>query len=283
MLWYNGQLIKDDRIAFDLGDRGLLLGDGLFETLVSFNGIPFLLREHLDRMMEAASRIALPLDRAALENAVHTLAQANPEPAVIRLTATRGSGPRGLDIPRPASPMIFATRAPWNPRLAFGETTLGTVSIRRNPTSPTSSMKTLAYLDPVLGLKEAQQRGAKDALFLSPAGSLACTSMANLFILKDYSLLTPAADGAILNGIMRRLMLPIAASSGLVVEERTCSPDELHDADLVFTTNSVRLMTRVIEVDQTPLRNPASDAWLGLKRHLTARIADACNSFTFND
>jgi branched-chain amino acid aminotransferase len=283
MLWYNGQLIEDGPVSFDLKDRGLLLGDGLFETLPSFNAIPLLLCQHLDRMIESAARIDLNVDRQALEEAVLALARLDEAPAVIRLTATRGNGPRGLEPPDPAIPLIFATRAAWNPKLAFGDTTLATVSIRRNPSSPTGSIKSLAYLDPVLALKEARARGADDALCLSTTGGIACTSMANLFILKDNVLITPRADGSILNGVTRRLMLEIAHESGIKMIERDCNPEECREADLVFTTNSVRFMTRVTHIDRREIGGETTNVWNLLRQRICERIARLCNGYRIGD
>ena len=147
MLWYDGKLMEEQNTQFNLADRGLLLGDGLFETLPAFNGLPFLMEAHLERIMAAAEQLDIPLERSTLEAAIIELAQLDPAPCVIRLTATRGAGPRGLVPPKTTVPLVFATRAPWNSGLAFSAMTLATTTLRRNPTSPTSSLKTLAYLE----------------------------------------------------------------------------------------------------------------------------------------
>ena len=280
MLWYNGKLIRAEDVTFDLADRGLLLGDGLFETLTAFNRIAFRLDAHLDRMTGAASRLGMVLDRTKLQEAVLAVAGLDEAPCVIRLTVSRGSGPRGLLPPSHATPLIFATRAPWNNRLAFGEATLATVSIRRNPTSPTSSMKTLAYLDPILSMQEAQAKGADDALMLSGAGSIACTSMANLFILNRNVLSTPALDGHILPGIMRSLFLDVAPQLGLIVSEGECSMAQLFDADLVMATNSVRFLTRITTIDGKTVSTPSAERWADLTRALSDIVIKECSGFT---
>jgi len=261
MLWYDGKLVDAGKVPFDLSDRGLLLGDGLFETLPAFNGRPFLLNAHLDRIMSAGLRLGLPMDRATLESAVLALGSADPSACVIRLNATRGAGPRGLLPPKDAMPLVFATRAPWVRTSAFGEAKLVTASIRRNPTSPASSMKTLSYLDNVMGFQEAHAKGADDALFLTNTGHAACTSMANLFILNHNTLVTPPLDGNILPGIMRRFVMDTAASLGFEIKERAIMPADVTAADRVFATNSVRFITRITRVDQSPIGNRHDEAF----------------------
>jgi branched-chain amino acid aminotransferase len=279
MLWYKEKLVKADEVNFDLSDRGLLLGDGLFETITAFNHIPFQLEAHLERMIHSAQRLGMPLNRSLLQDAVLAVAGLNEAPCVIRITASRGTGPRGLLPPDQATPLVFATRAAWHDAMAFGQSKLATVSIRRNPTSPTSSMKTLAYLDSVLSLQEAKAKGADDALIVSTSGSIACTSMANLFILNQNSLVTPALDGSVLPGITRQLILDIAPKLGLTVSERACSVAELFDADLVMSSNSVRFLTKITAVDETPLSTHSPEPWIALKNAMAESVSEQCGGF----
>jgi len=259
MLWYDGKLIEEQNAQFNLTDRGLLLGDGLFETLPAFNGLPFLMEAHLDRIMASAKQLDIPLVRSILEAAIIELAQVDPTPCVIRLTVTRGSGPRGLVPPKAMVPLIFSTRAPWNPGLAFNTMALATTTLRRNPTSPTSFLKTLAYLDNVMGIKEAQGIGADDALFLSIDGSIACTSMANVFMIKGNSLLTPPLNGSVLPGIMRQFLIDQAPKLGIQMIEKALFPNDLLQADQVFATNSVRFLTHITALDGVVLSNQGTE------------------------
>jgi len=279
MLWYDGRLIAEGSVAFDLADRGLLLGDGLFETLPAFNTVPFRLDAHIDRIIRSAVQLGMPLIRQQLEEAVLALAKLDPSPCVIRLSVTRGSGPRGLLPPKVTHPLVFATRAIWNPTSAFGHSSLAISAIRRNPTSPTSSMKTLAYLDSVMGFQEAQAKGADDALFLSPNGSIACTSMANLFILNHNSLVTPALDGSVLPGITRQLIIDIAPRLGLSLSEKNCSIGDLMAADLVFSTNSVRFISLITHLDGQTLSTKAMVTGRKLSSALADQVRQECNGF----
>jgi branched-chain amino acid aminotransferase len=254
LLWFDGRIREDTRAAFDLRDRGLLLGDGLFETLVALNGRAFMLDAHLDRMLAGAAALRLPIERAQMRHPVEELAAALPKGGVIRLTVTRGAGPRGLRLPAHQAPLVFATAsAPWEPARDLPKARLATSSIRRNPHSPLSRHKTLAYLDNVLALEEALDRGADDALLLTPDGRAACASAANLFAIRGRDLLTPPLDDGVLAGVTRSLVLRLAPECGLNAREASLSLEALFESDAVFLTNSVALVTEVTELDGFPL------------------------------
>lgn len=280
MLWHEGKISAAHEMNFNLADRGLLLGDGLFETLPSFNGIAYRLEDHVKRMATDAECLGFPDRMAIVETAVRELAAADKSPASIRVTMTRGAGPRGLAISADAEPLIFATRAPWLPLLAFGETKLQTSSIRRNASSPLATMKTLSYLDNVMAMSEARVKGADDALMLSTDGCVACTSMANIFVLNGSTLSTPRRADAILPGVMRDMVLGLAPALGLEPVERALHSDDLYRADLVFVTNSLRLMTRVTLIDGVTLSGNASKIWQSLQSVIEADINAACGAFS---
>jgi len=84
-------------------------------------------------------------------------------------------------------------------------------------------------------------------------GNAACSTIANLFVLKDGRLITPARDQAILTGVMRQVLIAAAAHIGILTEERAVEPAELLAADAVFLTNSLRFIRPVTALDQQPL------------------------------
>jgi branched-chain amino acid aminotransferase len=253
VLWFDGEISAETRASFDLRDRGLLLADGLFETLVVTNGRAFMLDAHLERLLAGAAALNIPVDGEHLRRPVNELAAALPQGGVIRLTLTRGAGPRGLRPHVLPKPTVFATASgPWSPSPMAGEVRLATARIRRNPHSPTSRYKTLAYLDNVLALQEALDQGADDALLLATGGQVACTSAGNIFVIQGQSLLTPPLDDGVLPGITRALVLnALAPELGLTPQEVSLSKEGLFQADGVFLTNSVALVTHVVELDNT--------------------------------
>ena len=168
-------------IPFD--DRGLTLGDGLFETLLAREGELEAEAAHLARLSAGCEALGLPAPDAA--EAGRLMRQAlldaglDQGRAAVRLTFTAGSGGRGLDRPPAPVPRLFATAAAA-PRAA-GPLSLATSAVRRNDGSPAARWKTLSYLDNLLARREAQATGADEALMLNSRGEAACAAAANLF------------------------------------------------------------------------------------------------------
>lgn len=260
MLRLNGAPVRG-AASFDLGDRGLTLGDGLFETVAVFGGRPALLDAHLDRLCAAAAEIRLPVDRAFCASEVLALCEEGKD-AVVRLTVTRGAGARGLAIPEEARPAVIAQASPYPKATRGAAVRLATVSTRRNPTSFASRAKTLAYLDSVLAFDEARRAGADDALMLNVEGRIASTAMANLFAVFGDEVATPPVSEGVLPGIMRGLILAGAGDLGLSVAERPIGREDILSADAVFATNSVRLVMPVTAIDGQVLRDAPATSWL---------------------
>lgn len=254
MILLDGVLHEGTVAPFDLTDRGLTLGDGLFETMAVFGGTVFRCAAHLDRLAAGLDALGFSVPRARLEADVAAMAARAPAAGgVIRLTVTRGAGARGLAPPAAPTPTVIVALAPFSPALVGEPTTLATVSVRRNAGSPTSRLKALPYLDNVLALKEAIALGARDALMLDTAGRVACASVANVFLVRGNRIETPPATDAVLPGITRRLVLDLAPALGLMAAERSLTPDDLSSADGLFLTNSVRMVQPVTALDGRPL------------------------------
>jgi branched-chain amino acid aminotransferase/4-amino-4-deoxychorismate lyase len=219
-------------------DRGLTLGDGLFETILARDGELVLLDAHLDRMAQGCETLGLPpLDRTRAQRLCEDAAATVQGRAAVRLTLTAGSGGRGLDRLASPYPRLFATAAPAPAPKTPAR--LVTATVRRNEGSPASRLKTLSYLDNVLAREEARAAGADEALMLNNAGEIACAAAANVFWLQGGRLFTPARECGVLEGIMRRKVLEMAPSMGLAVEESHASRDDLAHAEAMFLTNSL--------------------------------------------
>lgn len=273
MLRLNGVLAEAGAAPFDLADRGLTLGDGLFETIAVFRGRPIALGDHFRRLAAAAEEIRLPLDRHVFTREIDALLAAiGGADAVIRFTVTRGAGARGLALPADARPNVIAAASPYPADALYAPVRLATAAVRRNPTSFASRAKTLSYLDSVLAFDEARRAGADDALMLNTSENVASTAMANLFALTGDELATPPVSEGVLPGIMRATLLGEATGFGLRPVERPVAVDELFSADAVFATNSVRLVSPVTEIDG---RAVAED---GATLRLAYALARACGA-----
>jgi branched-chain amino acid aminotransferase len=269
-VWFNGAL-TDGPLALDRSDRGLLLGDGLFETILVLNQKPLWGNMHFARLESGAQELGIPFDRDGLDDAVaEVLDEAPRSHQVLRVTLTRGSGVRGLGADG-ARPSLLITLDPFDPALMFQPVSLVTASVRRNPQSVSARLKTLSYVDNIAAAREAAAQGAEDALLLNTKGHAACSTIANLFLLKGGTLVTPARDQGILTGVMRQALVHTAARLGLAVEERVVKPAELKKADAVFLTNSLRFIRPVTALDGRALAT-ADLSKLGDSLCATARL-----------
>lgn len=234
-----------------LDDRGLTLGDGLFETVLAEGGRLVDLAAHLDRMIAGCAALGLPApDRASAEALMRdALREAGLDAAraAVRLTLTAGSGGRGLDRPAAPTTRLFATAAAA-PK-PEGPVRLVTSKLRRNADSPTSRWKTLSYLDNVLARREAQAAGADEALMLNTHGEVTCAAAANVFWVKEGRLYTPALACGVLAGVMRQHILARAERLSLDAIEVVESVGALAVADAAFITNSLIGVRWVGELD----------------------------------
>jgi branched-subunit amino acid aminotransferase/4-amino-4-deoxychorismate lyase len=247
-----------------LDDRGLLLGDGLFETILAVDGDLVLFEPHIERMRRGCEYLGLPAPDAdaamkLCERALGDTGMTTGRVAV-RLTLTAGSGGRGLDRPAEVEPHVFAAVFPA-PR-PEGPVGLWTTTIRRNDLSPTSRLKTLSYLDNVLARREA---APSEALMLNTDGLIACAAAANVFWISEGRLFTPGLDCGVLDGVMRQEVLSRADSFGLSVREGRFPPSALAEAEGAFITNSLIGVRRVYWLDgkdlpSLPLVNELAEA-----------------------
>jgi len=271
-LWLNGDLVPADAAHISPLDAGFLLGDGLFETMRVYGGRILDLDRHLDRLARSAEvlRLTVPPKEAVAEGLTALIERNACGDAVCRLTVTRGPGPRALGLPQVGTQTTLAYTTPL-PRYALTHdpVSLVTSALRLDPGSPLAGHKTTSYLPFLWARQEALDRGADEALLLNTAGQVAECATANVFaVFEGDSVVTPPVSAGCLPGIVRGVVLEICADLGLpAAEERHLTPDDLHRADEVFITNSVREITPVAGIDGRALPESPGE--------VTKRLLDA--------
>lgn len=243
IVWLNGALMDEREARIDPGDRGFLLGDALFETLLANRGRIAFLDAHIVRLAAGANILGIPfpISTGRLAVACGMLIEANGLSAAprvaLRVTLSRGPGPRGLTPPENLSPtlMISAAESPAPPPSQSAIV----ATPRRNALSPTSRLKAAPYLDNILAREEARARGADEALMLDTAGHLSCASVANVFLWEGEKLVTPAEECGILPGVTRAAVIELAPRLGIEIAEDMIMPQRLVHASGVFLTNSL--------------------------------------------
>lgn len=255
MLWFDGALVAGP-VPFDLTDRGLTLGDGVFDTALALDGRLVFEAAHVARLAAATRALGFFVDPERITQAMRAVAGGagaigTGAFAAIRTTVTRGSGPRGLAPPAEPRPVLWASASPLPPALPFASLTLHPTNIRRNDTSPAARWKTLGYLDAVLAAAEARAAGFDEALFRNTHGRVACAGTGNLFAVFGTRLVTPPLSEGVLAGIVRAELLRLAPSLGFTAEEQPLAFEEFLGADAVFLTNSLRGLAPVRAVGAT--------------------------------
>ncbi len=236
LIWLNGALHHPAHARIDPADRGLLLGDGVYETLRAAAHRAWHAPRHLARLRGGAAMlgIAVPWNEAAILAGIDAvLGAAADGDHALRLTLTRGPAPRGL-LPAPGGQATLLIAASALPPAAPPAHVIVAACTRRNEHSPLSRIKSTNTLDSILARQEAAARGADDAILLNTAGHVAETSAGTLFALIEGRLVTPPVEDGALPGIARALIL----QAGLAVERRLTQSD-LKAADAAFITSSL--------------------------------------------
>jgi branched-chain amino acid aminotransferase len=275
MIWLNGRLVARQQAHIDIADRGLLLGDGLFETLRSYRGHVSRLEDHLARLARGAAElgIPLPLDVPDIASAVHETLEAHHLDAAsaLRVTLTRGPGQRGLLPPEDPRPNLIISVSAYHSAVPDdGFAVVSAKRARRNEGSLTARLKSLGYLDNIVAQSEAAAEGADEALLLNNRNAVACGARSNLFaVIKDTLVTPPVEDGA-LPGITRAVVLHLAKELSVQATETRITLGDLAKAEEAFLTNSL--------LEIVPIRRV--DGWQVPAGAITRRLADAYRALT---
>jgi branched-chain amino acid aminotransferase len=264
----NGYWVDAAQAVVPISDRGLLLGDGVFETARLHLGQYFRLRQHFARLVASADLLRIPLPGLDdLIETAHELARRNSfQEANFRIIVTRGSGGRGLGRRGAGPPTVLATLselpADWEARARAGWT-VRTSSVRRPATtSVPASLKGLGRAYALLAHFEAEDAGFDDALLLSADGHIAEGPTWNVFWRSGVTLYTPAPGVGILEGVTRGLIIELARTHGYAVEEGLWGRDRLESADELFATMTSNGIVPVRRLDARTLPSCEVAGWL---------------------
>lgn len=259
MVYLNGEYLEESVAKVPVTDRGFLFGDAVFETLRTVKGKPLLWSPHLARFWRGADLLGIPVPLSAegLSEAVDALLHLNQMPdAVLRITLTRGSGPRGYspkgaDQPR----LVITSQLAPEPFGGRGDGWDVVTSRWRVPSpGPLSEIKHANRLTSILARAEADAAGAQEALQLCATGQVAEASGSNVAWLVDGTLVAPGPDTGALAGVMQDYVLRAAVRLGWPCQRSSMAPEGLWEVDGVFLTNSVHLLVPMRSLDGRALR-----------------------------
>lgn len=263
VVFLNGGFVPEQQAMIPVSDRGFTYGDGLFETVRVFNGRPFRLAQHLERMMRGVEflRLKLPHSPKELQQLAQQLIQQNQMPdAVLRVAVSRGPGQRGYTPQADGPPTMVMSLHPAPPLdpLRPVEWSLVTSSLRLPATDALSSFKTSSKLLQVAARIEAAEQGAEEALLLNTNGEVAEAAAGNLFWVYREKICTVPTGRGVLPGITRAVVLEICQNLGLPTNKRVIKPEALRQGDGIFVTQSAYGVIVITEfngerVAQSPL------------------------------
>ena len=252
----DGEFVPLAEAKVSVFDHGLLYGDGVFEGIRAYKGRIFRLDQHLERLYASASGIQLtiPMSIDEMEAAVvRTVAVNGLRDAYIRLVVTRGVGDLGLDprkCPRPTV-IIIADKIQLYPPEVYqrGLEVITCKTLRTPATSLNPSVKSLNYLNNILGKLEVTSAGADEGIMLNHQGYVAECTGDNIFLVRGGELVTPPPEAGILVGVTRDAVIEVAREAGYAVREKLFKVSEVLAADECFLTGTAAEIAPVRSVD----------------------------------
>ena len=257
-IFLDNRMVTDSEARISVFDHGFLYGDGVYETMRTYDQVVFMREQHLERLSRSAAfiRLKVPPDDFVAEAVRQTLAANGLTDAYVRITVSRGKGPLGLDpdlCPEPTF-VVFAQEFRRYPESWYRDgVRLVLAGTRRNPVDAVNPrIKSLNFLNNILAKIEAKDRGALEAVMLNEGGYIAEGTISNIFFMQEGILRTPSLDAGILDGITRALVISLARRNGIRVEEGLFLPEDLLQATEVFYTNTTSEIMPVSMIDQRP-------------------------------
>ncbi len=251
-LWVNGGMVDPDQPHLRVDDHGVMVGDGVFETLVvvpdGTDVAAFGVRRHLDRLRRSARALLFdcPYGNDELRDAIAQCLDVAPGAGVVRITVTSSGGILGSRRGTgPGSTIVIAGDQP--PRYAPG-TAVATVPFTRNERGALAGIKTTSYAENVLARDMARQRGASEAIFADTQGRVSEGTGSNIFWSDGGRLHTPPLDTGCLAGVTRELII-----EHLDVTETHLPLEDLPLVPEAFLASSTRVVQSIARIDDIDL------------------------------
>jgi branched-chain amino acid aminotransferase len=265
----NGRISDQANAVVSVFDHGFLYGEGVYETLRTYNGQSFLFDRHMRRLRNSAGMLALgvPLTDGQIEarfaDTVHAagLGDAPGREAYIRILVTRGIGELTYDLSATPDPTVVVIVKPHvdPPREIFerGVKVSLVPVVRNHPGSVNPLIKSNNLMNNALAMQQAIRNGGYEGIMRNYKGELAECTQSNVFIVKNGAALTPPIDAGLLPGITRAFLFEVGADIGVPVREQVLHDEDLFDADECFLTSTTRELVPIVQVDDRKIGSGA--------------------------
>jgi D-alanine transaminase len=247
----NGRFLpwKDATVSID--DRGFQFGDGVYEVIRTYRGVPFEVAAHLDRLQRSATALSLPQPYSRgqwTQWMQQGLSQAGYQDAKVYLQITRGVAPRDHAFPTGIAPTVVMTIREFHPLTVQVRQEGVTAGICQDLRWGRCDIKSVNLLANVLAREEAKKTGVFEAILVRD-GLVTEGSVSNVMAVQSGTIVTAPEGPRILSGVTRAVVLGLARQEGFPVEERFLSVDSLYAADEVFLTGTTLEVLGVVRVD----------------------------------
>lgn len=247
----DGDVLPTTAARISVLDRGLLRGEGVFETIRTYAGVPFAVSRHLARMHQsaAAAGIRLPPDPALVDAIIAACAANGFAETRVHLTVTGGPGGPAPDPTGDVEPTTIAIAGEIRDPEGVAEVTAVTLPWVRHEGAALTGVKPTSYLDHLIGHKWALSHGADEGLWRNSAGDVTEATGSNLFVVRAGVVSTPPVAAGLLPGVTRDLVLERCLARGVPAEESTLAVADLVGADECFLTSTTKEAVAVTAVD----------------------------------
>jgi branched-chain amino acid aminotransferase len=260
-VYVNGTITSADQAVVPVYDHGFVYGEGVYETLRTYNRVPFLYDRHIRRLRQSAQHLALdvPFDDGTLLEWIQKTMDAAGEmrEAYIRVLLTRGVGELTYDIQATPTPSLVIIVKPLDDagdRIARDGIRISLVDVLRNhPRSVNPIIKSNNLLNNALAMQEAYRRGGEEALMCNYRGELSECAQSNFFLVRGGAAVTPKSAAGLLEGITRAFLFEVGHDVGVTVRDETLYPKDLDTADEAFITSTTRELSPVVRIDDRPI------------------------------
>lgn len=254
-VYVNGEFVHKDNVRISPFDHGFLYGIGLFETFRIYDGHPFLLDDHLERLNTGLKELNIKAgyEREEIRRILSKLLLKNSlENAYIRLNVSAGTGEVGLQTSEYLNPNLIIFAKPLGPASDMTEKKVEILKLARNTPEGSYRLKSHHYLNNVFAKQEIGDASDLEGVFLTNEGFLAEGIVSNLFWVKGGNLFTPSIETGILNGITRQFVIELACKAGLEVKQGFYREEEAEAAEEIFLTNSIQEIVAVESYKNKP-------------------------------
>ena len=252
--YVNGKFVSLDEKCDPIDERGHQFGDGVYEVIRFYGGKPFMLAEHLERLMKSAKAIRLPVTQSAddFRQIISTAVEKSGlSDCYVYLQITRGIAKRNHLFPDVPVSVTMTVREATPLAAEVREKGVSAIT-REDERWANCYIKSLNLLPNILAKQEAHDAGAFEAILIRD-GVVTEGSSSNVFIVKNGTVITPPLSKHILAGITRMAVLNILKETGIPYEEKNFSEKELLGADEVFITSTTSEVLPVVSINGLPV------------------------------